>query len=132
MSVQQALMLFAKGQDIQVTFSEMDEGTYGFSKGGAIEIRRDLEGADLFAVMAHELAHELLDHRNQRTERNKQTREIEAETCAYVLCEHFGVPSKAPNYLALQNANGKEVLERLEHITSTIQTLITAIESHLS
>ncbi|MCZ7586942.1 MAG: ArdC-like ssDNA-binding domain-containing protein [Deltaproteobacteria bacterium] len=126
----EALVSFARAQEINVEFTAVDGGAYGRSKGGLVEVDDGLESADRFAVLLHELAHEFLNHRHRRSELDRKTREIEAETVAHIVCHHFGVATAAPNYLALNGADGKEVIERLEHIVGTIHSLIHGITSH--
>ena len=67
----------------------------------------------------------------QTEELDKQAHEIEAETVAYVVCEHFGVPCTAPAYLGLYGADSKDILARFESIVGTIQKIIAGCESYL-
>jgi len=127
----QALLDFAQTQSIQVEEGQLPGETQGASYGGRIVLSRELAGADRFAVLVHELAHELLNHREHREEIDKKTRELEAETVAYVVCRHVGVSSTAPNYLALYGVAGEEITKRLQRLTQTIHTIIHALESHL-
>ncbi len=123
-----SLMEFAAEKNIQIQEASDLGGAYGRSKGGLIELHSDLVGADRFSILTHEIAHELLDHKN-RKEVDRKHREIEAETVAHVVCRHFNIPSTAPDYLAIYGADGKEVKERLEIIVSTIQQIISSMES---
>jgi antirestriction protein ArdC len=125
----QSLMEFAAEKNIEVHDASNLDGAYGRSMGGRIELSQELIGADRFSILTHEIAHELLDHKNRR-EVNRKDREIEAETVAHVVCRHFSIPSTAPEYLALYGADGKEVRQRLEIIVSAIQQIISGIESH--
>ncbi len=126
-----ALVLFADEHDIKVKSDSLSGGAYGVSRGGEVVIDADLEGADHFAVLCHEIGHELLNHRARRADLSKQERETEAETVAYVVCQHFGVATTSPAYLALYSADGKSVMSRLEIITTTIQQIIAGVEDHL-
>jgi len=127
-----ALTDFAGAQQIKVETSTLHGSLYGVSKGGTVVISDALEGADRFAVLAHEIAHELLGHKAKHGELDRKTREIEAETAANVVCRYFTVPSAAPNYLALHGANGKEVTDRLSNIVHVVQQIISGIESRLN
>mgnify|MGYP001330984454 CR=1 FL=1 len=127
-----ALTLFADEQGIAIKSEKINGNAMGLSKGGMIILDEELEGADRFAVMVHEIGHELLKHRERRNELDKQAREIEAESVAFVVCEHFSVPCTAPAYLALHNADSKEIIARLSHIVGVIQQIITGVESHLT
>ena len=127
-----ALTLYADEQGIAVRSEKMTGSAMGVSRGGSIVIDERLEGADYFAVLAHEVAHELLNHRARRDEIDKKCREIEAESIAYTVCQHFGVQCTAPAYLALYGADSKDVTARLENIVGTIQAVISGIDSALT
>ncbi len=126
-----ALIRFADCRGITVHSEKLSGSAMGVSRGGSIAIDESLQGADYFAVLCHEVAHELLDHRNRRGELNKQAREIEAETVAYTICQHFSVPCTAPAYLALHGADGKEITEHLSAIVGVVHEIIRGIEDHI-
>lgn len=127
-----ALTLFADAQGITVRSEKMTGSAMGVSRGGTIVIDETLDGADRFAVLVHETAHEMLNHRGRRDELDKKAREIEAESIAYTVCQHFGVDCTAPAYLALHGADAKDVTARLESIVGTIQAIINGIEDNLT
>ena len=119
------LLAFAETKGIQVVTGTVG-GAYGSSAGGKITLDPKLEGADRFAVLVHEVAHELLHHGDNKPDR--KIREIQAETTAHIVCSHFGIPSAAPNYLFAQGATGDEILAQLNPLVNTIQTIIAALE----
>ena len=85
-----------------------------------------LSGADRFAALVHEYAHELLHQGGKRESLpDRKTREIEAETVAYVVCRHFGIEASSPAYLALQGADEKEVQARLGRVVSAMKEIIS-------
>ena len=127
-----ALTLFADARGIIVKTEKLAGSAMGVSRGGSIVIDNSLNGADYFSVLVHEVAHELFNHRARRDELDKKAREIEAESVAYVICEHFGVVCTAPAYLALHGADAKDVTARLGSIVGTIQAIITGIETNLT
>ena len=116
---------FAREHDITLV-SDRIPGAYGASAGGKVYIDPALQGADRFAVLVHELAHELL-HQEQRPDR--LVREVQAETVAYSVCCHFGVTSTAPAYLALQGAKSEDILAQIEPIVNVTQRLVSYLES---
>jgi len=126
-----AAVFFADAEGIAVQFGSLGGGAYGLSRGGQVVVDETLQGADQFAVLVHELAHELLHHGNGER-LDKQTREIEAETTAYVVCQHFAIASTAPAYLALYGADPKEITFRLSRLVSVIQRLVGGIETNLT
>ena len=127
-----ALTLFADGEGITVQTEAIGNGAMGLSRGGIIVIDESLEGADRFAVMAHEIGHELLRHRERRDELDRKAREIEAESVAWTVCQHFNVPCTAPAYLGLHGADAKDIVSRLGNIVGVIQKVIAGIEANLA
>lgn len=127
-----ALTLFADEMGITTRTERLTGSAMGLSKGGTIILDESLEGADRFAVLAHEIGHELLRHRERRSELDKQSREIEAESIAWTVCQHFNVPCTAPAYLALHGADSKDIIARLSNIVGVIQQVITGVEAHLT
>ena len=127
-----ALVAMTETHGIEIRHEALPDGTYGVSKGGTIVLDSLLQGADRFAVLVHELAHELLHHGNNGRPVDRKTREIEAETVAHVVCRHFGLPSTASNYLAFQGATGEEVTARLSRVANVVQAIVSGLESHLA
>jgi hypothetical protein len=125
----EALHGYARAQGIQVNVEALG-GAYGLSRGGTVVLDEGLSGADRFAVLVHELAHELLGHRDKSLE--KKVREIEAETVSAVVCDHFAVPHSAPTYLALQGAKPEEIMSRLERIHGVITTIMEGVEGRMN
>lgn len=125
----EALVAFAEAQGVNVSVESLG-GAYGLSRGGSVALSEDLAGADRFAVLVHELAHELLGHRDKSLD--KMVREIEAETVSAVVCGHFNVPCTAPTYLALHGAKPDEILSRLGRIVGVISAVLLRLEEHLS
>jgi len=127
-----SLTLYADALGISVRTGKMMGSAMGVSRGGTIIIDETLNGADQFAVLCHEVAHEVLNHRARREELDKKAREVEAESIAYTVCQHFQVPCTAPAYLALHGADSKDIIARLENIVGTIQSIINGIETNLT
>jgi antirestriction protein ArdC len=127
-----ALVSFADERSITVRYEELSGSACGVSRGGEVVIDSTLSDGDAFAVLVHEIGHELLNHRARRDDLDKRTREIEAETCSFVVCEHFGIPTTAPSYLALHQASAADVTARLAGLVGTIQDIIRGVENHLS
>jgi antirestriction protein ArdC len=105
------LLHFAESRGITVRFVEKCRlnGAAGTSRGTEIEIRTcDQDITTQAATLAHEIAHSLLHwtadgHKITTREGkpiDKQVRELEAESVAYVLCNYFGIQSPSEFYLA--------------------------------
>ena len=80
-------------------------------------------------TLIHEIAHELLHHvKNVLTDRT--TRELEAESVAYVVARHFGIKGiSSPNYNALHGSTAEMIMDHLERIRNTAAELIQSLES---
>jgi len=82
--------------------------------------------------VAHELGHEVLHQRENRSEAKAKTRgqrELEAEATAYVVMRHFGIEHVASNYLATYNVDGDQLRDSLETISGAAKRLIAAVET---
>ena len=73
--------------NIEVEFTDQIKA-YGTSSGGKIQIKSNENEATQFTTLLHEWAHELLEHKG--SSQSKEEKEIEAETCAYIVCRRFG------------------------------------------
>jgi hypothetical protein len=118
---------------------------FATKKGYKVEIVDDLAGADGVTLhnktikvlretgsstLVHELAHQLLGHLDESNTVSRQQAEVEAETVAYVVCQHFNINNgeAAPNYLALWKTTGKEIRACLDRIRGVVTEIICAVE----
>jgi hypothetical protein len=125
--LESALLRFASRKGIHVEFVDDLGGPEGVSSGGRIRILHTTGTRTL----VHELAHELFEHSNpdQRKKLNVQQCEIEADAAAYVVCHHFGFKSEStPNYLALWQVAGKDILACMERVRGIAVEIIQAVE----
>jgi len=127
-----ALTLFVDDMAIIIRAEKLPGSAMGLSKGGVIVLDESLEGADFFSVAVHELAHELLRHRDRRAELSRKDRELEAEAAAFAVCSFFNVETSAPSYLCLHGVEGKDVTARLAAIVNVSNSIIAGIENHLN
>jgi len=115
---------YAIAHNITVEFADIEGTTRGYSCGGKIVISNHA-GTD---TLIHELAHELLNHHDHATATN--TAEIEAESIAYIVCNHYNLKlTNAINYITLWSNDGKEIINRLGRITKCATEIITYIDS---
>ncbi len=125
----QILEQFATAKNIKVVWQRPDSGALGISKGGLIEVDPELESADRFAVMVHEVAHELL-HRGERREKtDKIIRETEAEAVAFAVCSAVGleVGNSAADYIKLWQGSVEQLRESLDFIRVTASDILSAL-----
>ena len=101
----------------------------GMSSGGRIEVLPDLEPAERFSVLVHELSHELIHKGERRKETSRTIRETEAEAVAFVVCHSIGLDTNtaASDYIALYQGDQTTLAESLEVIQKTSAEILRAI-----
>jgi antirestriction protein ArdC len=127
------LRQFAASRNIVLKEVGADElGTaQGSSSGGTIKIKSDLERAASFAVLTHEVAHEILHHGEARRERKTTTnqRELEAESVAFIVCTAIGLDhSGAADYIKLYDGTKEGLQASLQCIQQTAQMILQGIQ----
>ena len=127
LEMEKALLVLAQERGITVETVASLNGAQGSSSGGRICLLPDA-GTRVFV---HELAHELFRHSQAdvRAVTSKKQREIEADASAYVVCRYFGLSGTSePNYLALWQAAGSDILDCLERVRVVITDIINSTE----
>ena len=101
----------------------------GMSSGGRIEVLPNLEPAERFSVLVHELSHELIHKGERRKETNRSVRETEAEAVAFVVCHSTGLDTNtaASDYIALYQGDQTTLAASLEVIQKTSAEILRAI-----
>jgi hypothetical protein len=118
------LIQYANNLGITVIEKELRREVQGVSKGGAIELSPDAGTITL----VHELAHELLHHREDRPV-SKDVKELEAESVAFVVARYFGLyVITSPNYIVLYGADSKRIIEHQERIRRVANEIIEGLE----
>lgn len=121
---------FCEAEGVAVEFEERRSGEYGSyrRKERRITLNAALPATEKATTLAHELAHHLLHARAGRTA--KQTREIEAEGAAFVVCAAFGLDTSRFTFAYVANYAGEpETLKAaLERIQGAARRLIGAVE----
>ena len=123
--LQGRLIQLAQSKGIHVQIKTIGRDIQGVSLGGKIIL--DPEAGT--KTLIHEIAHELLHHVEGVLTSNT-TRELEAESVAYVVAKHFGIAGlSSPNYNALHGATAEKIMEHLERIRNTTIEIIQALEA---
>jgi hypothetical protein len=114
---------------IAVDYVQELDGALGTSSGGRIQVLAGLQPASEFMVLAHEFAHELLHHGEDRPG-SRDTRELEAEAVAFVIGHAIGlhVTDAARDYIHLYRGDGAALAESLGRIQRTAAAILTAID----
>ena len=100
----------------------------GCSLGGEIRVRPDLPQCERAAVIAHELAHELLHHSDPHRRRTHAEIETEAEATSYVVLRALSLPSKAPTYIAWRGGSGALLARSLRRIQRAAKRILDAAQ----
>lgn len=123
------LVEFVASRAIALEYSDTISPAWGMSHGGKITLRPGMEPAEAFAVLAHEMAHELLHKKERRAQTTHVIRETEAEAVAFVVCSGIGLDANTASrdYIQL-HAGGKETLaESLAIIQETSALILQAL-----
>jgi len=108
---------------------------------GRITVRPGMSQAQTLKTMIHEVAHAKLhsgptmsDPLPGETKKDRHTREVEAESVAYVVCQHFGVDTSDYSFGYVAGwSKGKDLTElksSLDCIRGTAAKLIDGIEGN--
>lgn len=123
------LKQFVADQNIALEYDDRIRPAHGMSSGGKITLLPNLSPAEHFAVLAHEIAHELL-HRGGRCQQTTHTvRETEAEAVAFVVSSAIGLDTNtsSSDYIQLHAGDKATLAESLAVIQQTASTMLRAI-----
>jgi hypothetical protein len=125
----------ARALGVEVGYRTLPSGIRGWSLGGRIEVVPGLSGQERTAVLAHELAHEILHQAEGKRaaelarpgpRRTKAEKETEADATAYVVLAVLGLPSKAATYIAWQGGTGQAVLKSMIRVQRAAKMILEA------
>lgn len=103
-------------------------GALGTSSGGRIQVVAGLPPASEFMVLAHEYAHELLHHGDDRPAA-RDVRELEAEAVAFVVGQGIGLDAldASRDYIQLYRGDSAALAESLGRIQRTATAILNAL-----
>jgi len=146
-SVEQYKDFFAaleKASPVPVAFENIESGANGYYhlEDKRIAIREGMSELQTLKTAIHEIAHSRLHDvdlnapADEQPRADKRTREVEAESIAYTVCQHYGLDTSdySFGYVAGWSSN-KELAElkaSLETIRATAAELITEIDGHFA
>jgi len=125
----QRLTAFVASRGIALEYSDQIRPAKGMSSGGKITLLRDLSPAEHFAVLVHEVAHELLHRGDRRSQTSHTIRETEAEAVAFVVSNAIGLETgtSSSDYINLHSGDKATLAESLAFIQQTAAAILTAI-----
>lgn len=118
------------------TEAELGAGSKGCCNftDNTIHIKRNMSESQTIKTLVHEIAHSRL-HSPNRDTLSSQQKEIEAESVAFVVCEHLGMDTSDYSFPYLAAWSADKELKVLENSLETIQnesnTLITEFDEAL-
>lgn len=124
------LEAIVRNRQIELRYEDIPGGALGLSHGGRITIQSGLSDVDRFAVLAHELGHEMLHHAERRSETDKKVRETEAEAVAFVVCRSIGIDcaSHASDYIQMYQGDENTLMRSLENVRSVSSGILVKLE----
>ena len=123
---------------VPIKFAEIDGTAKGFyhHEDKSITIKENMSEVQTIKTAIHEIAHAKLHDRNLKKSdiekpKDRSTEEVEAESIAYTVCQHFGIDTSDYSFAYVASwGTGKDTPElkaSLETIRSTASELITSI-----
>jgi antirestriction protein ArdC len=113
---------------VSLEYTDNLGGALGLSCGGRIRVLNGLPAASEFAVLAHEFAHELLHHSDDRPE-SRDTRELEAEAVAFVVGQAVGLEAAeaSRDYIQLYRGDATALAASLDRIQRTASSILQSL-----
>jgi len=137
----QALMNVAP---VPIGFEDIpgDSKGYYHTEEKRIAVQENMSESQTLKTMVHEVAHSMLHNKEinrddliEEPAKDRNTKEVEAESVAYTVCQHFGIDTSdySFGYIAgwSSGKDMKELKSSLDTIRKTASELITGIEGAL-
>ena len=127
---------------VPVIFEDIRNGAKGYfnSEKNIIAINEGMSETQTVKTAIHEIAHSILHNRNFMVSdldepKDRKTEEVEAESVAYTVCQHFGIDTSDYSFAYVATwGSGKELPElkaSLETIRATANDIINKVENIL-
>ncbi|QKK08609.1 MAG: DUF1738 domain-containing protein [Planctomycetota bacterium] len=124
------LTRFVEAEGIALRYESLGS-TQGQSRGGTIALSDELDEAERFSVLVHELAHELMHQGPNRPDPRppKTVRELEAESVAFVVCTAVGMKTGTASSDYIQSHGGDAALlgQSLQRVQKTAERILDGL-----
>ena len=129
---------------VPITYEDIEGEVKGYfhTTDHRIAIQEGMSQSQTVKTAIHEVAHAKLHDREQNQDidavldKDRNTKEVEAESVAYTVCQHFGIDTSdySFGYIAgwSSDRDMKELKSSLDTIRKTASELITGIEDRLA
>lgn len=122
--------------EASVTTEKIDGDCHGYfsPKDNRIVVKKGMTSVQTLKTLVHELAHSKMHGKGCEWEQvDRQTKEMQAESVAYVVCSHLGIDTSEYSfgYIAgwSQGKERKELTSNLEAIKKIASEIIDGVES---
>ena len=138
------MQALTKVSPVPITYEDIDGDAKGYFRttDHRIAIQEGMSQSQTVKTAIHEVAHAKLHDRERNQDidavldKDRNTKEVEAESVAYTVCQHFGIDTSdySFGYIAgwSSDRDMKELKSSLDTIRKTASELITGIEDRLA
>lgn len=122
---------------VPIIFEELKGGTKGYFSHvfNYIAIKEGMSQQQTIKTAIHEMAHQKLHSGENRLMQTRRSREVEAESTAYTVCQHYGIDTSDYSFAYVAKwSKGKEMTElkdSLDKIRTAASEMITDIDQVL-
>ena len=127
---------------VPISFEDIPGESKGYfhTEDKRIAVQENMSESQTLKTMVHEVAHSLLHNKELNKDidapvKDRNTKEVEEESIAYMVCQHFGIDTSDYSFGYIAGwSSGKEMTElkaSLDTIRRTASELITGIEGQL-
>lgn len=115
---------------VPVEFGEIDGSAKGFFdvQNEKIMIQDGMSDAQTIKTMIHEISHaklhnmdEIAKNKEEGITKNSQTKEVEAESVAYIVCQHFGIDTSDYSFGYIAGWSEDKGIDELKGSMNTIR-----------
>lgn len=127
---------------VPIRFADINNGAKGYYSNldKEIVIQNEMSQSQTMKTAVHETAHAVLHDRDvmevQADTKNRLTKEVEAESVAFTVCQHFGLDTSDYSFAYIAGWSSdmemKELRNSMDLIRTTAASFIDGIEEQLS
>ena len=134
---QKFLTALEKVAPVSVGFEEISGSAKGYfhTAENRIAIQKGMSEVQTVKTLIHEMAHAELHSGENKEKTDARTKEVQAESVAYTVCQHYGIETSDYSFGYIAGwSSGKETAElkaSLETIRSTASDMITQIDGQM-
>ncbi len=126
-----------KSCPVSIRFEEIQDGAKGYFShtSNYIAVKEGMSQQQTIKTALHEMTHQKLHSGENRLKQNRRNMEVEAESTAYTVCQHYGIDTSDYSFTYVAAwSEGKETSElkdSLDRIRKAASEMITDIDHAL-